>query len=127
MSNINAWKKLSRDDERSAQKLKDAGYLRGCISRAYYAVYSAATMHMLASGYIPDARKEGPPHGEVLNLVGRIDSISRERLEMISGKIRILYRMRLDADYFANKNVDARMAGTGLTICRSVLKEFSIL
>lgn len=124
---MNQWKKLSTDCERSAQKLKDSGYIRGCVNRAYYAVYSAATMLLLANGYIPDARREGPPHGDVLNLAGRIASISPERLENISEEIRILYRMRLDADYFAKKRVDMRMAQTSLTMCRSIMRKLGVI
>jgi len=124
---LNQWKKLSRDCEMSAQKLKEAGYLRGCLNRAYYAVYSAATMQLLANGYSPEPRREGPPHGEVFNLCGKIAALSDERLGRISEQIRILYRMRLDADYFARKTVTMRMAGTGLTMCRAVLKELGVL
>lgn len=124
---MSKWKKLSKDCEHSAQKLKDSGYLRGCVNRSYYAVYSAVTMLLLANGYIPEARREGPPHGDVLNLVGRVSSMRRERLEIIGEKTRTLYKMRLDADYFATRTIDARMAKTSLIICRSVLKELGVL
>lgn len=123
---MNEWKKLSRDCERSAQKLRDSGYLRGCVNRAYYAAYSAATMLLLANGYTPGARREGPPHGDVLDMTGRVTSIPADRLDIISQKMRTLYKMRLDADYFAKRTIDARMAQASLLICRSVLKELGV-
>ncbi len=124
---MNEWKKLSRDCERSAQKLRDSGYLRGCVNRAYYAVYSTAAMQLLANGYVPEARREGPPHGDVLSLAGRILSIRPDRLETISERIRTLYRMRIWADYYAKKTVDSRMAETSLAICRNVLKDLGVI
>jgi uncharacterized protein (UPF0332 family) len=120
---LSTWKKLSRDCERSAHMLKRAGYLRGCINRAYYAVYSAATMHLLACGYVPESRREGPPHGDILNLTARIRSIPRAKLDAIDSRIRALHKMRLHADYFASKTVDARMAEASLVLCRGILKE----
>jgi len=62
-------------------------------------------------------------HGEILNIDLRVRSIPQGRLDLIGRNIRTLYKMRLDADYYPKKTVDARMANHSLVLCRSVLKE----
>jgi uncharacterized protein (UPF0332 family) len=119
---VNEWKKISGDKLRSAEKLRDSGYLRSALSRAYYAAYSAVTMHLVADNYVPPSSdRERPGHAESQSLVLRLPSLSKNDAKDVREKVSRLYKFRLEADYRAKVQISRRQADQAIMICRSVL------
>jgi len=108
------WGQLAEDNRLAAYETFEKWRWRTCISRAYYAVFSAATEALAKQGVTMPKGQNSPSHKKVPVLVGNnLTGVShplRWRLARLVGR---LYTMRLQADYMPDwplEEADARDA-----------------
>lgn len=103
---MDQWLDIARENWAAARDLLSSQMWRSSISRAYYAVYAAATAKLVDAGVDMPAGREGPSHARLPQLVvdhlGGIDRADRGRL---FGLIQLLYNLRLIADYRPTSDV----------------------
>ena len=118
------WLQLAREARSAAHSLTAPEHCRSCVSRCYYAAYLAVTGELLRQCRgITFAHGWGnPPHHELPryiknNLTGLPISTRRE----LSRDLRLLYKMREDADYRPSATVDADLATDARRVAHAVL------
>lgn len=67
---MTTWADLAKDNTLAAYETFDSHRWRTCISRAYFAIYSAATDTVLELGVSMPAGRTNPRHDRLANLVG---------------------------------------------------------
>jgi len=121
------WNEIAIDNFKSAQKLRDLGYLRGCVNRAYYAAFSAVTF-ALGAGPAYRPGRQTPDHKLVTVLLEQhVQSLPRWQLSAVKAAVRRLYSVRIDADYPSNARIDRAIACGALRDCRVVLDGLEVL
>lgn len=108
------WVDIARDNRFAVYETLSHGRWRTCLSRAYYAVYSAATEALISQGVNMPIGRNSPHHAKLPNLVGNnLNTISHSVRWRLAGMIRKLYNLRIIADYvpsFALGESEARLA-----------------
>jgi hypothetical protein len=97
----------------AAREIK--GRPRSCISRAYYAAFSAVSDALDNAGVQFASDREGPSHQKLPELVGvhLEKSLGRKGAKDVKSTMRRLYKARLDADYVHSRpigDLEARSA-----------------
>jgi uncharacterized protein (UPF0332 family) len=102
------WDEIAADNFQSANCLGKAGHWRSCVSRAYYAAFSAVT-HVLTGKVTFRQNREAPDHKEVPKL---IDCYLKDLPDAskVTKAVRRLYNGRLEADYKSGRTVDKATA-----------------
>ena len=105
------WKELSDDSLAAAKALLRQGCLCSCISRAYYAAYSAATSELRkAKGVRFRYGWSNPSHEQLPRLIrGKLSLPESSRRELLRA-IRRLRMAREDADYRPAVSIDRILA-----------------
>jgi uncharacterized protein (UPF0332 family) len=116
------WCDIARDNLKAAQDLSKDQF-RSCMSRAYYAAFSAITFVLRDHRPFRFGR-ETPPHREATSLVQRhlATTFSPVKLRELKAMIRRLYDERLNSDYKSGVTIDKRSALRSLqdayAVCR---------
>lgn len=121
---VESWRQLARDAVSAATVCRSASRARSAVSRAYYALYSAATAWLIDAGEAPPVRGNWP-HRElptVVTLVLRRRKTSENRRRDIVRNLRVCYSMRLDADYQPGRTVDDSVAGEAVRSALSAMR-----
>jgi len=103
------WDNIARENVRASQKLSDAGCYRSCVSRSYYAAFSAVTFR-LADKIRFRAGRESPAHNAIVGLTDRHLSLPAREMKDFKAALRRLNNERLTADYRSRWTVDGRNA-----------------
>jgi uncharacterized protein (UPF0332 family) len=102
------WKDLARDNRLAAYELNRAGHWRSCVSRAYYAIFSATTGILILQGIRMSKDHSNPSHVKLPALVRvHLARLQHHRRWRLAALIRTLYNMRLAADYQPQVAVEA--------------------
>jgi uncharacterized protein (UPF0332 family) len=109
------WADLARDNRLAANETFVRRHFRSSISRAYYAIYSAATDALVQQGITMPAGQANPKHARLPNLVGHnLTGMSHAVRWQLAGVIEKLYKLRLISDYMPQVSVDERDARMAL-------------
>lgn len=103
------WDDIARENLKASQKLADTGCYRSCVSRSYYAAFSAVTFWLTEKVQFR-AGRESPAHNAIVSLVERHLSLPARTMRDFKASIRRLYNERLAADYRSRWTVDERNA-----------------
>jgi len=107
---MSRWEEIAKDDFLSAQCLGNADHWRSCVSRAYYAAFSAVT-HALTGKATFRWNWETPKHNRVVRLIGQhLNDLPSRRVSELKAAMRRLYNQRIDADYKSGRTVDEATA-----------------
>jgi uncharacterized protein (UPF0332 family) len=118
------WNDIGRENLRAARLFQTA-QARSAVSRAYYAMHAVLTNALIASGYVPAATRQTPPHNAQPNLIGQHLAIEGQQfVRDLRAVCRRLYAARLDADYNRRVTVDAKVA---LQAVRDAHRAFQLL
>ncbi len=118
------WSDIARDNLQAAQKLSKDQF-RSCMSRAYYAAFSAVTFALSEHKPFRYGR-ETPPHRELVRLIqAHLAALfSPVKLRALKTTVRRLYDERLNADYRSGLTVDRASALRSLqdayAVCRAL-------
>jgi len=133
MADWELWIGMARSTSAAAEKLRTDGYPRDAASRFYYAAFYTATALLLYRGLTPPQEREGWSHEQTPELV--MDELvpvlpDRDRRYGLYKRLRILYGLRLTADYRATRPVNdedvtraRRDAGYIMSVAGTVLPE----
>jgi len=107
---MNAWTEISLDSFRGAGLLYRGERWRSCISRYYYAAFSAVSEALRRAGYVRSGY-ETPPHREITALIRRhFTSLYPKHRRALMAAIRRMYDARLVADYRSVRTSDRDVA-----------------
>ncbi|MBM4044282.1 MAG: hypothetical protein FJ279_04145 [Planctomycetes bacterium] len=96
---------------------------RTCVSRAYYAIYSAATDALVQQGIVMPKGKGNPAHKTLPSLVGNnLSGISHALRWRLAGMVEKLYKLRLMADYQPQVPIEERHARLALGLMDQALE-----
>lgn len=94
------WAELAKWNRSAAIRLFEKDTWRGCVSRAYYAVYSGVTDALLRVPVTMPAGREGPHHVPLPEIVGHnLTMLAVRKRWRLSGLVKELYNLRCLADY----------------------------
>jgi uncharacterized protein (UPF0332 family) len=109
------WGDLAQDNTLAANEVFRAGRWRSCVSRAYYAVYSAVTAKLVEQGVTMPKSQQNPKHGSLPNLIGHnLVSLKHGVRWQLADSIDKLYKLRIIADYVPDVRVEERDARIAL-------------
>jgi uncharacterized protein (UPF0332 family) len=109
-ANLTPWIEISLDSFHAAGVLFRTGRWRSCISRYYYAAFSAVSETLRKNGYLR-AGYETPPHREVTRLIDQhLSSFYPKQRRAMKAAIRRMYGARLIADYRSLRTNDRDIA-----------------
>lgn len=120
---------LARDSLESAKDLQRSGNHahRSVVSRAYYAVYCAATHYILS--HRPKTafanNWNNPTHEQLKVLLKALDAKTRPSSETLSSIV-LLRELRVNADYRPSVAVSASIATNALIEASNVLKDLGV-
>jgi uncharacterized protein (UPF0332 family) len=122
---LKQWHEISRSNYDAAKAVIDISP-RSCVSRAYYAAFSALT------GLFRQRRvefvdgSESPRHRDVPLLIGK--AFSNGRLtKLLKQAIRALYKLRLMADYSVAQATDRQSALQALRFSILILRKCGVV
>lgn len=111
----------ARESLRAARSLTEDGFHDFAASRAYYAVFYAASAALMAEGLA------FTKHGGLITAVHQ-HLIKPGRLDVAFGKdLRFLYEMRLVGDYGESRHVPKEEAENAIGIADRLVSELSAL
>ena len=120
------WKEIASDSFSAAQAMLLKGHFRSCVSRCYYASFSAATGELVK---IKTARTEfeygrnHPTHRQLAGLVRQhLPHLPHWNLSFLVSAIRRLYKARIDSDYICGATIDGTLARNMVRDSHKVLK-----
>ena len=122
---MSTWADLSLDSIAAAKTMHPQGRYRSCISRCYYAAFSAATEELAKVKNIRfEYGRDHPTHRQLpglarRHLVGRLRSWDLPRLV---SALRRLYAARIDADYVRSATIDEELVRNILRDAHTVLR-----
>jgi len=103
------WTDLSNDNRSAAYELQQHRRWRSCVSRAYYAIYSAVTKELIQRGVTMPKQRQNPRHELVPGLVRlQLCAVAYPRRNQLADAISRLYNLRCDADYVPAVQVDEK-------------------
>ena len=119
------WGEIAENSWDAANNLHSSGYLRSCVSRAYYSAYSYATAALERKGIRFKDGRDGPPHASLPELVIANLELDRKRKYQVRRALVTLYKARVQADYFKQEIGEnfVRMALRDASIIRRSLRE----
>lgn len=119
-----AWIEIARDSRRAAGLCLSRGHYRSCVSRAYYAVFSAVIAALQRTGLQPQPGREAWAHARLHDLVRENlkTKLSAKRVRDLRRIIRENYRARIHADYVSGATTDEQTARRCLTSADSVIR-----
>ena len=100
------WRQLSEDSLQAAETLLQDGKYRSCVSRAYYAAYSAATHEIIKKLTTFSHGRNNPSHELVPTYIQNNLTISQAKKDAVDTSVRLLRLYREDADYRPQVTVD---------------------
>lgn len=103
------WWHMAQDSLAAAKLLKDQGHLRSGASRSYYAAYQAASAVLLYLGTTPPEDREAWSHEATPDLLRKQlkAHVTQNQCNDLSRRLGTLYKLRVEADYIGDKEVDA--------------------
>lgn len=108
------WNDLAKDNRLAAYEVFVRQRWRTCVSRTYYAIYSAVTEELIGQGVVMPKERNNPSHAKLPTLVGHnLAGVSHAVRWRLSGLVANLYKLRLMADYMpqiAVEKDEARVA-----------------
>jgi len=117
------WEDLGKDNRVAACQLKDSGRWRSCVSRAYYAIYSAVTHELIQQGIVMPKRRGNPGHQALPQIVGAHLLRLRHPVRwQLSETVERLYKLRVVADYRPHFAVEAREATLALGLMQQAFR-----
>ena len=119
---MQSWKQISWDCLQAAQMLRDK-HPRSCISRAYYAAFSAGVwLYWRQQGKPKAGDRETPSHKALPGLIAR--GLPGRPGKDARRELRYLYGARLVADYRTSAGIDpdSREAGKALQKAAAVMR-----
>ena len=118
------WWKMAQGSLAAAQLLAKDGEARSSASRAYYAVYQAATALLLYYGMTPPADREAWSHEATPDLIRRLSGtiISEDARKDIKLRLEACYELRIIADYVGQANVEEAKLKLSLKDAAFVIK-----
>ena len=120
------WRKASLAVRETARHLRERDDFRSCVSRAYYAVYQAATSVCLIHGdqkLFPNGWNN-PSHEQLPELIKNNGDLPVHNRRVVLKLLRLLRTTREDADYRLGRTVDKK---TAYTIIRAMDTVFNLL
>ncbi len=109
------WDDLAVSNREAAVMLRQKKAFRSAISRAYYAVYALVTARLCETGLNFAHEWEGPAHQSVPELVkNHLKRLSRNQRSKVAEAIKILYSVRIQADYWPSASVGVAEARESL-------------
>jgi uncharacterized protein (UPF0332 family) len=112
---MTTWDDLAQDNTLAANETFDKHRWRTCISRAYYAAYSAVTQQLVAQGVTMPKSQQNPHHASLPNLVAHnLNTLAHPVRLQLAGAIAKLYNLRIIADYVPQMPVEERDARLAL-------------
>jgi hypothetical protein len=94
------WMELATFNRSAAVRLFAKDTWRGCVSRAYYAVYSGVADALIRIPVAMPAGREGPHHIPLPEIIGNnLTTLAQHKRWRLSGLVRTLYDLRCLADY----------------------------
>jgi uncharacterized protein (UPF0332 family) len=109
------WDALANDNKLAAFETFSKCRWRTCISRAYYAAYSAATEKLLLQGVTMPKTQPNPKHAKLPDLIGNnLVTLCHAVRWQLADAIARLYKLRLMADYMPRVLVEERDARIAL-------------
>lgn len=91
------WEELSRDAIRAAKLLRNEGRWRSSVSRSYYAAYAAVTSRLSPADF--SRGWKNPSHSSLPDRIDGVSSLSQGSKHALKRTLRILRKLREDADY----------------------------
>lgn len=118
------WDDIGRDNLHAGRELLGSGRWRSCVSRSYYAVFSAVVGKLEGLVRVPKPRFT-PRHEELVHLIlKRLTYLYPKERQRLANIVKQLRRVRIRADYDRKSGVgesDARQA------CRVAAVAFKIM
>jgi uncharacterized protein (UPF0332 family) len=100
------WEELSRDGLDAAKLLARAEHWRSCVSRCYYAAYSAVTSRLHERGVSFPHGWNNPGHEQLPNLILHNLTLPMNIRRRLKQLIEFLRNAREDADYRPGITID---------------------
>jgi uncharacterized protein (UPF0332 family) len=117
------WNDLAQDNSLAANEIFRNGRWRSCVSRAYYAAYSAVTQKLVEHGVTMPKSQQNPKHGSLPNLVGHnLTSLKYPVRWQLADAIEKLYKLRIIADYVPHMWMEERDARIALGLMEQVFR-----
>ena len=121
---MSTWVEISLDSFGAANVLFGAARWRSCISRYYYAAFSAVSDALNKNGYVRIGH-ETPRHREITRLIDQhLTSFYPKQRRSLKAAIRRMYDARIVADYRGGRTSDRDVAQN---VRRDVLDVFRLL
>lgn len=121
---MDTWRQMSEGALRGAEILLREGDYRGCVSRAYYAAYCAATSEIVKKLTTFPHGWKNPTHEKVPVYVQNNLTIAQCKKDTLSTLIKTLRLFREDADYRPHIAVDEQIARDCIRDAAAVQQEF---
>ena len=121
---IATWRDLAEDNRFVVyEMIRSRRWWRSCVSRAYYAVYSAATDELIRRGLSMPVGREGSSHAKIPEIVGNhLTGVSHSLRWRLAGIIRRLYRSRIMADYMPTALIEEAEAKLSVNLMSQALR-----
>jgi uncharacterized protein (UPF0332 family) len=126
---MSSWQELGIDSLKAAKTLHGKRLWRSSASRAYYAAYSAVTAEIVARNPKQSFRHgwRNPAHGELPRYVReRLCHLPPQTRRSINTNLRLLYKLREDADYRPQASVDEQTATMSCRVASAVFRELRV-
>lgn len=126
---MTSWRDIATQNRSAAIELFALRRWRGCVNRAYFAVYSEVTHALLAVPVTMPAGRQAPNHLTLPNLVNyNLMGLGGRNRWRLSGLVKKLYDLRCVADYRrlpAVAEADSRVALSLMEKAFNFLQEIS--
>ena len=120
---MTTWNDLAIENTLAANETFLNSRWRSCVSRAYYAAYSAVTKQLIDQGVTMPKTQQNPKHGMLPNLVTHnLRSLSHPARWQLADSITRLYKLRLMADYMPQVSVVERDARIALGLMQQIFR-----
>lgn len=110
------WSDVARECRDAARALREAGYWRGALNRAYFAFFSEIARVLVLANVTMPLDWEGPKHGALGDLIANNLSnwFSAPHIGRLLQVRSLLYKLRIIADYSPSQAVEKRDADTAI-------------
>ena len=120
------WTELSQEALQAAKSLAGQGLWRSSINRSYYAAYCAVTSELVRRRVSFARGWNNPAHEQVPDLIEHNLSLPRATRRRLKRIMRVLRRVREDADYRPAIVIERAHALDSLRMAAVVLKEMGV-
>lgn len=94
------------------------------MSRAYYAAYAAVTPRLSPADF--PGNRRNPGHNQITELIKSAATIPSSRRRELSTKLRLLRKLREDADYRPGATINREIAVAVLKEARAVMSVLEV-